>query len=153
MTKALEDQKLLVDETSMQVAKVAFTEGVKQGSQRLTMPNHSSPMETEIDHLSQNSVMTNSDLGLQQIHQLSPETSTLMAPFTLNQVAPSQVAANIPVYSTNYRIMDGNKTFPSAVSFNTGKRYKRETNLKFYEVTVESNMKALEVSLTSITRC
>ncbi len=47
------------------------------------------------------------------------------------------MAANIPVYSTNYRTIDSNKTFPSAVSFNTGKRYKRETNLKFYEGTVE----------------
>ncbi len=55
----------------------------------------------------------------------------------MNHAAPAQVAANIPVYSTNYGAMDGNKTFPSAVSFNTGKRYKRETNLKFSEGTVE----------------
>ncbi len=33
--------------------------------------------------------------------------------------------------------MDGNKTFPSAASDNTGRRYKRETNLKFSEGTVE----------------
>ncbi len=32
MTKALEEQKPLADETTTQVAKVAFTEGVKQGS-------------------------------------------------------------------------------------------------------------------------
>ncbi len=73
MTKALEDQKILADETSMQVAKVAFTEGVKQGSQRLTQPNHSSPMETESDRLSQNSVTTNGDYGLQQTHQRQVE--------------------------------------------------------------------------------
>ncbi len=85
MSKSIiEDQKLLADETSTQVAKVAFTEGVKQGSQTLTLPNHSSPMEMEIDRLSQNSVMTNVDFGLQQMHQLRPETSTVMAPFTVN---------------------------------------------------------------------
>ncbi len=33
--------------------------------------------------------------------------------------------------------MDGNKTFPSVASDNTGRRYKRETNLKFSEGTVE----------------
>ncbi len=33
--------------------------------------------------------------------------------------------------------MDGNKTFPSWASDNTGKRYKRETNLKFSEGSVE----------------
>ncbi len=74
MTKALEEQKFLADETCTQVAKVAFTKGVKQGSLRLKQPNHSSLMETESDRLGQNSVMTNSDFGLQQIHQLRPET-------------------------------------------------------------------------------
>ncbi len=33
--------------------------------------------------------------------------------------------------------MDGNKTFTSVASDNTGRRYKRETNLKFSESTVE----------------
>ncbi len=110
MTKALEEQKVLADETSMQVAKVAFTEGVKQSSQRQTHPNHSLYVETEIDRLSQNSVMTNSDFGLQQIHQLRTETSAAMAPFTVNHTAPAQMAPNIPDYSTNYGAMDGNKT-------------------------------------------
>ncbi len=45
----------------MQVAKVAFTEGVKQGSERLTPQNHSSPMGMESDRLSHNPVMTNGD--------------------------------------------------------------------------------------------
>ncbi len=49
IAKALEDQKLLADETSTQVAKVAFTEGVKQGSQRQTQFNHSSLKEMESD--------------------------------------------------------------------------------------------------------
>ncbi len=137
MTKALEEKKLLADETSMQVAKVAFTEGVKPGSQRLTQPNHSSPMETESDCLSHNAVTTNGDFGLQYIHQLRPETSEMMAPFTANHTAPAQQAAKLPVYCTQYGAMDGYKTFQSAASFNTGKIYKRETNLKFSERTVE----------------
>ncbi len=126
MTKALEEQKLLGDETSMQVAKVAFTEGVKQDSQRLTQPNHSSPIKTMSDHLSHNSVMTNDDFGLLQIHQLRPETSVTMAPFMVNHTAPAQQAAKLPVYSTQYGAMDGNKTFQSVASFNTGKRYKSQ---------------------------
>ncbi len=65
MTKDIEEQKLLADETSTQVAKVAFTIVVKQGSLRLTQPNQSSPMETESDRLSYSSVKTNSDFGLQ----------------------------------------------------------------------------------------
>ncbi len=44
---------------------------------------------------------------------------------------------NIPVHSTNYGAMDGNKTLPMATSFDTRKRYKRETNLKFSEGTVD----------------
>ncbi len=34
MIKALEEQKILADENSTQVAKVVFTKGVKQGSER-----------------------------------------------------------------------------------------------------------------------
>ncbi len=55
----------------------------------------------------------------------------------MNHAVPAQVAGNIPVYSTNYGAMDCNKTFPSVVSLDTRKRYKRETNLKFSEGTVE----------------
>ncbi len=70
MAKALEEQKVLADETSTQVAKVAFTEGVKQGSQRQAHPNHSSSVETESARPTQGSVMTNNDFELQQIHQI-----------------------------------------------------------------------------------
>ncbi len=41
------------------------------------------------------------------------------------------------VFFTNYGHIDGKKTFQSVTSFNTGKRYKRETNLKFPEGSVE----------------
>ncbi len=60
-----------------------------------------------------------------------------MAPLMVNHAAPAQQAAKLPVYSTNYGAMDRNKTFQSVVSFNTGKRYKRETNLKFSKSTVD----------------
>ncbi len=66
------------------MAKIAFTKGVKQGSERLTQPNHSSPMGTESDRLSQNPVTTNGDNGLKQIHLLRSETSTVMAPLMVN---------------------------------------------------------------------
>ncbi len=55
----------------------------------------------------------------------------------VNYAAPAQQAAKLHVYSTHYGAMDGNKTFQSVASFNTGKRYKRETNLKFSEGTVD----------------
>ncbi len=91
----------------------------------------------ESDRLNQNSVTTNYHFGLQQLHQPRPETSTSMAPFTVNHSALAQQAAKLPVYSTQYGAIDGNKSFQLVTSFNTGKRYKRETNLKFSEGTVE----------------
>ncbi len=51
--------------------------------------------------------------------------------------AHEQLAANIPDPSTRHGVMDGNITFPLWPSDNIGKRYKRETNLKFSEGTVE----------------
>ncbi len=134
MTKALEEQKVLAEENAMQMVKGAFTEGVKQGSEGLNKPNYSSYKGMEIDSLSQTSVTSN---GLQQIHQLRPETSDATVPFMTNHVAPAQMAVNIPTTSIQHGATDGNKTFQSVASFNTGKRYKRETNLKFSERNVE----------------
>ncbi len=130
-------KQVLEGETSTQVAKVSFTEGVTQDFQRQAHPNHSSYVETESACLTQSSVMINIDFSLQQINQLRPESSAAMAPFTGNHAAPAQMAANIPAYSTNYGPMDHNKTLPTAVSFDARKRYKRETNLKFSEGNVE----------------
>ncbi len=45
ITKALEGHKNLADVTSAEAVKVAFTEGVKHGSERQTQPSYSSPME------------------------------------------------------------------------------------------------------------
>ncbi len=55
----------------------------------------------------------------------------------MNHTLPAQMAANIPAYSTNCGTMDGNKTLPTEVSFDTRQRYKRETNLKFSENTAD----------------
>ncbi len=137
MAKALEDQRVLADENTMQVAMVAFTEGVKQAPEVLTKPNHSSSTATTSDSLNQVPVMTIGLNELQHIHQPGPEASVMMAPFTVSHTAPAQMAVNIPVSSTQHGVIDGNKTFQSAASFTTGKRYKSETNLKFSEGTVE----------------
>ncbi len=51
MAKVLEDQRVLVDENTMQVAKVAFTKGVKQASEGLNKPNHDSSIVTAKDSL------------------------------------------------------------------------------------------------------
>ncbi len=95
MTKDLEEQTILADENTTQVAlKVCFTKGVKQGSERLTQPNHSSPMGMESNRLSQNPVMTNGDNGLKQIHLPRSETNTAMAPLAVNYAPAAQQAVN-----------------------------------------------------------
>ncbi len=81
--------------------------------------------------------MTNGDFALQQILQLRPETSPVTVPFMANHDVPAQMAVNIPAYFTNCGTMDGNITLPTVVSFDTRKRFKRETNLKFSEGTVD----------------
>ncbi len=47
MSKAFEDQKNLVDTTSAEAVKVAFTEGVKKGSELQPQPVHNSIIEPE----------------------------------------------------------------------------------------------------------
>ncbi len=59
-----------------------------------------------------------------------------MAPIMVNHAAHEQLAANIPDPSTQYGTMDGNTTFPTVACDNTGRIYKRKTNLKFSEGTV-----------------
>ncbi len=137
MAKTLEDQRILADENTTQVAKVPFTEGIKQASKELNKPKHSSSIATASDCFNQVPAMTNGLNELQHIHQLGSETSVMAAPFTVNHTAPTQMAANIPVSSTHHGVIDGNKTFQSTANFTTGNRYKRETNLKFSEGTVE----------------
>ncbi len=55
----------------------------------------------------------------------------MTVPFTVNHAVPAQMAANIQAYSTKCGTTDSNKTLATAAIFDTRKRYKRETNLKF----------------------
>ncbi len=121
----------------MQVAKVCFTAGVKQASKELNKPKHNSSIAMTSDCFNQVPATTNGLNELQHIHQLWSETSVMAAPFMVNHTAPAQIAANIPVSSTQHGVIDSNKTFQSKASFTTGNIYKRETNLKFSEGTVE----------------
>ncbi len=85
----------------------------------------------------QNPIKTNSEYGHNAVHLLKPDKGNVMGSLMVNSAIPVQQAAKLPVFSTHYGGMDGNKTFQSAASFNTGKRYKKETNLKFSEGSVE----------------
>ncbi len=135
MAKALKEQKNLADATSAEAIKAAFMKGVKHGSEIQTQPLHSSPMETETVH--QNPIAPSDEYGLNAIHQLRPAMSIVMAPSVVNNEIPVQQEANIPVASTNNGIVDSNKILETISCFNTGKRYKRETTLKFSDVSVE----------------
>ncbi len=71
-----------------------------------------------------------------------------MGPSLVNNATPVQSAAKLPVFSANKGVTDGNKTFQTMNSFNNGKRYKKETNLKFYKGyvdTYESFMSQLSI--------
>ncbi len=136
MAKALEDQKNLADATSAEAIKAAFTKGVKHRSEMQTQPLHSSPMETETLH--QNLIAPSDEYRLNAIHQPRPATRIAMTPSVVNKAIPVQQAANMPIVSTNNRVIDGSKTLETISSFNTGKRYKRETTLKMSDGSVES---------------
>ncbi len=74
---------------------------------------------------------------LQQTHLQGPVMCLAMAPITVNHATHEQLAVNITDPCTQHGAMDGNKTFPSVAFDNSERRYKRETNLKFSEGTVE----------------
>ncbi len=135
MAKALEDQKNLADVTSVEAIKVAFTKGVKHGSEMQIQPLHSSSMETETVH--QSSITPSEEYGLNAVHLLKPMMGNAMAPSVVNNAIPVQQAVSIPVFSTNNGVTDSNKTLQTMSSFNTRKRYKREPSLKFSEGSVE----------------
>ncbi len=75
---------------------------------------------------------------LNAFHQLRLATNIAMAPSTVNFAIPVQQAANIPVFSTNNGVLDGNKTLQTMSSSNTGQRYKREITLKSSDGSVKS---------------
>ncbi len=135
MAQALEDQKKLADVTSAEEVKAVFTKGVKHRSEMQTQAVHSSSMKTETVH--QNPITPSKEYGLNTVHLQRPATSNTMAPSVVNNTIPVQQTANIPVVSTNNGVLDGNKTLETMSSFNTGKRYKIETSLKFSDGSVE----------------
>ncbi len=110
--------------------------GLKHGSNKQSYLLQSPSLETENVGY-RNSVTATSDSILQQTPQQRPVMCLAKAPITVNHAAHEQLTANKPDPSTQYREMDCNKTFPSMACDNTGRRYKRETNLKFSESTVE----------------
>ncbi len=84
MTKALEDQKSLADATSTEAIKVAFTEGVKHGSDMQAQTLHSSSMEPET--LRQNPIKPSVGYELNAVNLLRPATCN--APSVVNNAIP-----------------------------------------------------------------
>ncbi len=111
------------------------TTGVKHGSEIQTKPLHSLPMETGTAH--QNPIAPCDEYRLNGIHQLRMVMSIAITPSVVNNTIHVQQAADIPVASTNNGVINGNKTLETISGFNIGKRYKRETTLKFSDGSVE----------------
>ncbi len=84
MAKALEDHTNLANATNGEAVKVAFTEGVKHGSERETQPIHSSPMEMASVHSYQNPIATSGEYGLNAVHLLRPETGSTTGTLMVN---------------------------------------------------------------------
>ncbi len=68
-------------------------------------------MELETVRHVQNPIMTNGEYGLNTVHLLRPETGNVMETLTVNNTIHIQQAAQLPVFSTHYVDIDGNKTF------------------------------------------
>ncbi len=136
VTQALEQQFAINNQTSAEAVKFAYKEGLKHGSTKQADPRQSLSLEMEkVDY--GNSVTATGESILQQTPLQRHVSCSTTAPITESHAEHEQLAANIPDPSTPHGEMDGNKTFPSWASDNTEKRYKRETNLKFSEGSVE----------------
>ncbi len=71
MSKALEDNKNLANATSAEAVKVAFTEGVKKGSELQNQPLHSSIIEREaVRYPVEQSHIVPSDENREKLHKL-----------------------------------------------------------------------------------
>ncbi len=121
---ALEEKKKLVDATIADAIKIAFSVGIKKGS--------------ELGHY-----LDQTPLGLHQptefkaVHLLSPSrTANTGRPSSVINV-PDQSVSKLPVNAINSGL-DGNKTIHMTISLNTGKIYKRETTFNFSEGSVET---------------
>ncbi len=103
-------------------------------------PLHSSTIEHGAVHypVEQSLIMPSIENELHSVHLLRPRIGKVMGPSTVNNAIPIQSAAKLPVFSVNNGVTDGNKTLHMMSSFNTGMRYKRKTNLKFSEGSVDA---------------
>ncbi len=124
VSNALEEQKKLADVNIADAIKLAFSDGIKKGS--------------VLGHLlDQTPIDLHQPTELQTGHLLSPsQTGNTGRPSSVINV-PVQSVSKLPVNAINSGL-DGNKTLDMMSSFNTGKRYKRETTLKFSEGFVET---------------
>ncbi len=124
ISDALEEQKRLADAATAEAIKVAFSDGIKKGSQ--------------LGHY-----MDQTLLGLYQPtelkggHLLNPsQTGYTGRPSSVFKV-PAQSVLKLPDNAINSGL-DRNKTLHMISNLYTGKRYKRETTLKFSEGSVET---------------
>ncbi len=123
VSNVLEEQKKLVDATTAEAIKSAFSDGIKKWS--------------ELGHcLDQTPIAHHQPTELQAVHLLSPsQTGNTVRPSPVINV-PTQSVSKWPVNAINSGL-DSNKTVHMMSSLNTGKRYKRETTLRFSEGSVE----------------
>ncbi len=74
-----------------------------------TQPLHCSSMETETAR--QSPIIPSEGYGLNAVHLLRRMMGNMMGPSVVTNAIHVQQAVNLPVFSTNNRVTDGNKTF------------------------------------------
>ncbi len=121
---ALKEHKRLVDATTAAAIEIAFSDGIKKGSEL----GH---------HLDQTPIGFHQPTELQAGHLLIPSrTSKTGRPSAVINV-PGQSVSKLPVNAINSGL-DSNKTLHMTSSLNTGKKCKRENTLKFSDSSVET---------------
>ncbi len=115
----------MADVNITEAIKSAFSDGIKKGS--------------ELGHyLDQTPQGLHQPTELQAVHLISPSwTGNTMRSSSVINLNPAQSVSKLPVNAINNGL-DGNITLHMTSSINTGKRYKRETTLKFSEGSVET---------------
>ncbi len=105
-----------------------------------THPLHNSTLEHEVVHypVEQSLIMHSTESGLHPVHLLRPGINNVSGPSTVNNVVLIQSAAKLPYTSNNNGGLEGNETLQMTSCFNAGKRFKRDTNLKFSEGSVDN---------------
>ena len=131
METALDKQRDLANVTSAEAIKIAYNEGIRDGNNKM-----GEECPPDIFRPNINSEPLSEDYRIQSVHKLRPETEYTMNPPLVNQSYPVRMAANIPTASYNSVNAGSNKTL-QPMSGISGKRYKRESSLKFSEGNVE----------------